>query len=76
MAVSIQWALAAALQAGSIPSALSADGAWCVPGFCPVPVQGGLPGGVMYLAVGLVWLGIAGLRHKRQRARKAPPPGG
>lgn len=71
MAVSIQWALTAALQAGSAPLA-GAEGAWCLPGFCPLPVQGGMPGGVMYLALGLVWLGIAGLRHER-RARRGPP---
>jgi hypothetical protein len=73
MAVSMQWALAAVLQAGSI-APLSLDGAWCVPGFCPLPAQGAMPGGLMYLAVGLVWLGVAGLRHRRRRG-DGPPPG-
>lgn len=75
MAVSMQWALAAALQAGSAPTP-SLDGAWCLPGFCPLPAQGAMPGGLMYLAVGLVWLGIAGLRQERRRGREGSAPGG
>lgn len=74
MAVSMHWALAAVLQTGSTPP-LSLDGGWCVPGFCPLPAQGAMPGGLMYLAVGLVWLGIAGLRHGRRRGREGPAPG-
>lgn len=71
MAVSVQWALAATLPAGATSPMPGADGPWCLPGFCPLPVEGGLPSGVMYLAVGLVWLGIAGLWQERQRAMKS-----
>lgn len=69
MAVSVPWVLAAVLS-GAPPLAAGAERAWCVPGFCPAPADGSMPGGLMYLAVGLVWLGIAGLRRERHRARR------
>jgi len=40
-------------------------GAFCVPGFCPAVVRDGPPSGVMFLAVGLVAVGVHGLLRKR-----------
>ena len=41
----------------------------CPLGFCPVPVRGGLPPGVMFLATGLVGMGVAGLVNRNDRRR-------
>jgi hypothetical protein len=42
-------------------------GPFCVPGFCPSAVASGPPSGVMFLAVGLVVLGLRGLFRGRPR---------
>jgi hypothetical protein len=38
---------------------------FCVPGFCPTGVTSGPPSGVMFLAVGLVVVGLRGLLRGR-----------
>ncbi len=40
---------------------------YCITGFCPVPDQNRMPGGVMYLAIGLIWVGVAGLRSEGRK---------
>jgi len=74
MAVSVPLALMAAIQAGA-PVLTGANGEACLTGFCALPVQGGMPGGLMYLALGLVWLGVTRLRQERRSARR-PDAGG
>jgi hypothetical protein len=69
MAVSASLALMALAQPAA-PLVASGEGTACLTGFCSLPVEGGMPGGLMYLAIGLVWLGVAGLRQGRR-----PPAG-
>lgn len=67
MSISVLLALVTALNAA--PQAISPgpEDGFCVSGFCAGPVQNRMPGGLMYLAIGLVWLGVAGLRRERRR---------
>lgn len=44
------------------------EGMSCVPGYCPVREPRRLPGGVMFLAVGLVAVGVEGLRRRGRGA--------
>lgn len=43
------------------------EGAVCVPGFCPAPPARQVPGGALFLATGLVLVGVRGLRGTRAR---------
>ena len=49
----------------TLPQQLWGGGAFCVPGFCPAVVRYGPPSGLMFLAVGLVAVGVCGLLRKR-----------
>lgn len=39
----------------------------CLPGFCPLPSRVGPPSGLMFLAVGLIGVGVGGLWRRRVR---------
>jgi len=41
----------------------------CVPGFCPTPERTGPPSGVMFLSLGLIGVGCAGLRGRGRSIR-------
>jgi hypothetical protein len=56
-------AVTAALLA--LPEPIWDGGAFCVPGFCPSVARSGPPSGLMFLAVGLVMIGLVGLLRKR-----------
>jgi hypothetical protein len=58
--------LAAASDAlSTFPQQVWVGGTFCVPGFCPAVVRYGPPSGLMFLAVGLVAVGLYGLLRKR-----------
>lgn len=48
-----------------IPAPFEVDGSQCLIGFCPSPGQRALPPGVMFLATGLVSIGLHGLMRRR-----------
>ncbi len=73
MSISVLIALMATLPAESLAVSPAPVERYCVTGFCPVPNQNRMPGGLMYLAIGLVWVGVAGLRREGQK--KSEPHG-
>jgi len=38
---------------------------FCLPGFCPSPLGSGPPSGLMFLALGLIAVGVRGLLGRR-----------
>jgi hypothetical protein len=40
-------------------------GGFCIPGFCPAPLRSGPPSGLMFVAIGLVGVGVRGLLRRR-----------
>jgi hypothetical protein len=49
------------------PDITGYEGSICTPGFCPVPTRRGPPPGLMYLSVGLIGIGAAGLWPRKLR---------
>jgi len=55
---------AASAALSTLPQQVRDGAAFCLPGFCPAVVRDGPSSGVMFLAIGLVAVGVHGLLRK------------